>query len=343
MKKFIYPAFIVGAVVVTIASMMNGGLVLAQTVSSSTVKNVSILRQVAVASGGRATLSGVVVSASSTSAITVNSWGGDWTVNLAGSTRIMRTGAGRISAGEIKSGDRVTIVGRALADQMLVINATSLLDRSVQRMTYTGTISNVDVSAGTFTLTTPARVIVNIEGPVTGSAKVSGSGITSISGLADGMSVRVIGDLNRSEGVVYAATIVVRSIPVGASPMVVQPPTSTSLDSSNTTTNVPSTTVVVPSTTPVTGTPSPMTTPATMAVSISGFAFNPTTSTVSIGTTITWTNNDVVAHTVTADDNSFNSGLIQPGATYSKTFSSAATIPYHCTVHPTMHGAVIVQ
>jgi predicted lipoprotein with Yx(FWY)xxD motif/plastocyanin len=69
------------------------------------------------------------------------------------------------------------------------------------------------------------------------------------------------------------------------------------------------------------------------AVSLKNFAFNPKTLTVSAGTTVTWTNNDTVAHTVTADDGSFDSKNLDPGATFSYTFAKAGTYPYYCAYH----------
>lgn len=64
---------------------------------------------------------------------------------------------------------------------------------------------------------------------------------------------------------------------------------------------------------------------------------------VPAGTTVTWTNRDAMVHTVGADDASFNSGAIQPGATWSATFSEPGTYPYHCGPHPFMKGTVIVR
>jgi len=66
------------------------------------------------------------------------------------------------------------------------------------------------------------------------------------------------------------------------------------------------------------------------------------------GTTVTWINNDTVAHTVTADDNSFESGTLQPGQSYTRTFAGIATgasVPYHCSIHgaASMSGALQIQ
>lgn len=77
-------------------------------------------------------------------------------------------------------------------------------------------------------------------------------------------------------------------------------------------------------------------------VSVKNMAFSPASLSVTPGTTITWVNNDGVAHTVTADDGSFDSGSIAPGNSFTHTFSSAGTVNYHCSIHPMMKGAVTV-
>jgi len=79
------------------------------------------------------------------------------------------------------------------------------------------------------------------------------------------------------------------------------------------------------------------------AVSIANFAFDPASLTVKVGDTVTWTNKDSVAHTVTADDGSFKSEQIQPGAAYKFTFAKAGTFSYHCSIHPNMTGSITVQ
>ena len=81
------------------------------------------------------------------------------------------------------------------------------------------------------------------------------------------------------------------------------------------------------------------------SVAIAGFAFSPQSLTVKVGTTVTWTNNDGVAHTVTSDDGkTFDSGQLAPGKTFSFTFTKAGTYTYHCSNHPaTMKATIIVQ
>jgi plastocyanin len=64
--------------------------------------------------------------------------------------------------------------------------------------------------------------------------------------------------------------------------------------------------------------------------------------TIAAGTTVEWTNNDPLPHSVTAVDKSFNSGLIQPGRTYRHTFTKAGTYNFYCMPHPFMKGVITV-
>jgi plastocyanin len=82
---------------------------------------------------------------------------------------------------------------------------------------------------------------------------------------------------------------------------------------------------------------------ADQSVSIAGFAFQPGTVTVRVGDSVTWTNNDQVAHTADADNGSWGTGNIAAGASATLTFNSAGTYPYHCEIHPQMTGRVVVQ
>jgi plastocyanin len=76
------------------------------------------------------------------------------------------------------------------------------------------------------------------------------------------------------------------------------------------------------------------------AVAIEGFAFDPQSIEVPAGTEITWTNNDPTDHTVTAEDDSFDSGPIASGDTFSTTIDGSGAVTYFCAIHPTMKGAV---
>jgi plastocyanin len=64
---------------------------------------------------------------------------------------------------------------------------------------------------------------------------------------------------------------------------------------------------------------------------------------VAAGKTIEWKNDDQVAHTLTADHGSWDSGMIEPGATWRHTFTSPGSNPFHCAPHPFMKGVVIVK
>jgi len=93
------------------------------------------------------------------------------------------------------------------------------------------------------------------------------------------------------------------------------------------------------------GTASATGSPAAVAgdqVSIDNFAFAPATLTVKVGTTVTWTNRDEEPHTVAASDGSFHSPGMGTGATFSHTFSTAGKFDYVCSIHPMMHGTVVV-
>jgi plastocyanin len=81
---------------------------------------------------------------------------------------------------------------------------------------------------------------------------------------------------------------------------------------------------------------------AVNSVSIKNFAFAPGTIRVKVGTTVTWTNNDQDAHTVTAMDRSFSSRPLNTGDTYHYTFNKPGSYTYLCTIHPFMTATVVV-
>jgi plastocyanin len=87
----------------------------------------------------------------------------------------------------------------------------------------------------------------------------------------------------------------------------------------------------------------PVTLAADEDVTIAGFAFSPETVTVSVGDTVTWTNNDGATHTATADDGEFDTDNIAGGGSESVTFDTAGTFAYHCEIHNSMTGAVVVE
>ncbi|HEY5530671.1 MAG TPA: cupredoxin family copper-binding protein [Candidatus Anoxymicrobiaceae bacterium] len=76
-------------------------------------------------------------------------------------------------------------------------------------------------------------------------------------------------------------------------------------------------------------------------VTIKDLAFNPGALTIKVGDTVSWMNNDSTAHTVTATG--FDSGVLQPGSEFKHTFTAAGTFDYHCSIHPSMTGTIVVQ
>lgn len=82
---------------------------------------------------------------------------------------------------------------------------------------------------------------------------------------------------------------------------------------------------------------------ATRAVAISDFAFSPRTITINVGDRITWTNSDQVAHTATANNGAFDTGLIDQGESATVRFTQPGTYRYACTPHPTMTGTIRVR
>ena len=77
-------------------------------------------------------------------------------------------------------------------------------------------------------------------------------------------------------------------------------------------------------------------------VRIANFAFGPTNFTVRAGTTVTWTNDDSVDHSVVATDTSFISKNIGKGQTFDHTFDSAGSFAYVCGIHSQMNGTITV-
>jgi plastocyanin len=71
-------------------------------------------------------------------------------------------------------------------------------------------------------------------------------------------------------------------------------------------------------------------------------AYQPSQLTVLAGQTVTWRNSGLGPHTVTADAGQFDSGTLAAGTTFSYTFSAPGMYLYSCTIHPTMHGSVVV-
>jgi hypothetical protein len=108
----------------------------------------------------------------------------------------------------------------------------------------------------------------------------------------------------------------------------------------------------------------PPLTPLQIEVAIEGFAFNPAilpppppdpsslppnappptpAPNLPVGTIVVWYNNDSVAHTVTARDNSFDSGNLSPGDTFQYIFEQQGELEYYCTIHTSKVGKITVE
>ena len=74
--------------------------------------------------------------------------------------------------------------------------------------------------------------------------------------------------------------------------------------------------------------------PGAAAVTIDNFTFSPAPITVAAGTTVTWTNNDDIPHTVRAVDGSFHSKAMDTDDSYAFTFTKPGVYSYFCSIHP---------
>lgn len=83
--------------------------------------------------------------------------------------------------------------------------------------------------------------------------------------------------------------------------------------------------------------------PSRVAVVIENYSFQPDPVTVAVGTTVTWTNRDEVAHNVVSNEKLFSSPELEVNQSFEYTFKKAGTFNYFCSIHPEMKGKVIVK
>jgi plastocyanin len=76
---------------------------------------------------------------------------------------------------------------------------------------------------------------------------------------------------------------------------------------------------------------------------VAAWGYDPVEVVVPVGATVTWTNLGIVPHTATAEDGSFDSGILEQGGTFSRVFDAPGEYPYRCTLHPWMVGKVVVS
>ncbi len=127
-------------------------------------------------------------------------------------------------------------------------------------------------------------------------------------------------------------------------------PTSTQVTSATATaTSFPTSIQSTPTTITTTPATTLTTAPNMGSISIQNFAFNPAAVTIPRTTKVTWTNLDATDHQIINDATGqaaqgalFMSNPLPRGATYSFTFTTAGTYPYHCNIHPSMKGTITV-
>jgi plastocyanin len=78
-------------------------------------------------------------------------------------------------------------------------------------------------------------------------------------------------------------------------------------------------------------------------VTIDNFSFTPANLSVPVGTTVTWTNQDDMVHTVTSSTRAFSSTGLETGQAFSYAFTTPGTYTYFCSFHPKMTATVIVR
>jgi len=71
-------------------------------------------------------------------------------------------------------------------------------------------------------------------------------------------------------------------------------------------------------------------------------SFSPDRLQVKVGTIVEWKNLNTVAHTVTSDIDLFDSGPLEYTGTYRVSFTRTGTYGYHCSLHPLVHGSIVV-
>ncbi len=88
--------------------------------------------------------------------------------------------------------------------------------------------------------------------------------------------------------------------------------------------------------------------PASATINMNADTFDQTEVHIAPGQTVVWNNPDIPTHTVTADDTSFDSGVVTPGTQFSMEFDTPGTYPYYCQYHGCpggdgMSGVIVVD
>jgi plastocyanin len=124
-------------------------------------------------------------------------------------------------------------------------------------------------------------------------------------------------------------------------------PTNTTSAATPTTVKVAASPTTTAAAAPTTAAPRPTTTqPAPAAgpvsVAIANFVYSPDPVHLRAGSSVTWTNNDSAPHTATDDAHAWDTGSLAQGQSATVRFDTPGTYTYHCTLHPTMMGRIVV-
>ena len=88
--------------------------------------------------------------------------------------------------------------------------------------------------------------------------------------------------------------------------------------------------------------PEAVSTANSQPIIIQNFHFIPDSLTIKQGTKVAWINTDSVTHLIASDNNEFSSKTLGQGNTFAYTFNTIGTFKYHCGIHPSMLGSIIV-
>ncbi|MCL4406202.1 MAG: plastocyanin/azurin family copper-binding protein [Patescibacteria group bacterium] len=90
--------------------------------------------------------------------------------------------------------------------------------------------------------------------------------------------------------------------------------------------------------------PGPKPSPITVTkVVIGGFSFQPRELSIVRGSAVRWINNDATAHVIVDDAGAFKSDSLPQGGTFEVVFDSSGEFSYHCAIHPSMTGKIVVE
>ena len=204
-KRFALASTLLGIV------MMGLPVAFAETASSTAEARKLPQLSVNIERNGNIKLVGKLTAVSGTN-LTVQSWGGNWSVDASGA-KIVRRFNGEASFAEYQIGDTVTVWGEASANA-LTVKAKMVKDESIQKRgaDFVGVISGITASSTTsFTLTTQNKGALLIT--VNAATKISINGVlaSTTAGLANGMYAQVAGVWDTNNSTVIATSVNART------------------------------------------------------------------------------------------------------------------------------------